>query len=276
MKSCTGKNLTKKDVKKIILRTCALLTIDEGYLLYNLAKQCNGDIVEIGSYKGGSTVFLAKGLKEPHKVYAIDPHDFGKFIKTIGTNKKLEKVPEDTFPIFEKNLIEEKVRDKVIPIVNTSENAVKNWKKKIAFLWIDGNHDYDFVKKDFLLWEPFLEIGGIIAFHDSADSKKKSPVTGESTGRDAVGDGPYNVAREYIFNSKRFIEIKIIDSITYAKKIRNNNLIELIKNKIEIKKYIVSKIYHAADRKIGIIGLYIKKISPKTYFVLNKFNFLKD
>ena len=33
-------------------------------------------------------------------------------------------------------------------------------------LWIDGNHEYDFVSKDFELWSKYLMPNGVIIFHD--------------------------------------------------------------------------------------------------------------
>jgi len=39
----------------------------------------------------------------------------------------------------------------------------------ISFAYIDGNHSYDFAKKDFLNCDEFLEPGGFILFDDSAD-----------------------------------------------------------------------------------------------------------
>ena len=54
------------------------LTLKEGKLLYNLSKKNdNGVIVEIGSWKGKSTIYLAHGSKngKKNKVYAIDPHE---------------------------------------------------------------------------------------------------------------------------------------------------------------------------------------------------------
>jgi hypothetical protein len=59
------------------------------------------------------------------------------------------------------------VENKVHPIVKKSEDAVKDWNRSIDFLWIDGDHRYKEVKKDFDLWSPFVRAGGIIAFHDS-------------------------------------------------------------------------------------------------------------
>ncbi len=39
----------------------------------------------------------------------------------------------------------------------------------ISFGFIDGNHDYDFAKRDFLNTDEFLEPGGFILFDDSSD-----------------------------------------------------------------------------------------------------------
>lgn len=39
----------------------------------------------------------------------------------------------------------------------------------ISFCFIDGNHDYDFAKRDFQNTDEFLESGGFILFDDSAD-----------------------------------------------------------------------------------------------------------
>lgn len=39
-------------------------------------------------------------------------------------------------------------------------------KRKIDFLFIDGDHTYEGVKKDFAMYSPLVREGGIIAFHD--------------------------------------------------------------------------------------------------------------
>ena len=40
---------------------------------------------------------------------------------------------------------------------------------KISFAYIDGNHSYEYVKRDFLNCDKYLEIGGFVLFDDSAD-----------------------------------------------------------------------------------------------------------
>ncbi len=46
--------------------------------------------------------------------------------------------------------------------------------KKIDFLFIDGDHTYDGVKKDFNLYKQLVKKGGIIALHDIANHPKES------------------------------------------------------------------------------------------------------
>jgi len=38
--------------------------------------------------------------------------------------------------------------------------------RKVDFLFIDGDHSYEGVKKDFEMYSPLVRKGGIIAFHD--------------------------------------------------------------------------------------------------------------
>ena len=40
----------------------------------------------------------------------------------------------------------------------------------ISFAFIDGNHTYEFARRDFENTDKFLEIGGFILFDDSADN----------------------------------------------------------------------------------------------------------
>ena len=116
-----------------------------------LAKNCGGTIVEIGSWKGKSTVYLALGSKAGGggRVYSIDPHrDAPDYTGAFGS--------EDTKPIFRQNIKRAGVDDIVIPLVMKSEEAAKGWTEPISLLWIDGAHVYENVKKDFLSWEPHL------------------------------------------------------------------------------------------------------------------------
>ncbi len=122
------------------------VTEREGKFLYTLAKKCKGSgvIVEIGSWKGRSTIYLAKGSKAGNsvRVYAIDPH--------TGSSEHKEKFGEVwTFDEFVKNIKSAGVDDIVTPIVKTSEEAAKEFDRPVELIFIDGAHEYEFVKKRF-------------------------------------------------------------------------------------------------------------------------------
>jgi hypothetical protein len=142
---------------------------DEGRLLYDLAKNCKGQgvIVEIGSLLGKSTSFLAFGSKagQSVKVYAIDPFDGGdskpysQFVKNIIQKGSF-------FPTFLENMKKARLLDIVIPVPKRSIDAVDCIKEPIELIFIDGAHDYEYVKMDILNYLPKVVKGGIVAFHD--------------------------------------------------------------------------------------------------------------
>lgn len=142
------------------------LTIDDGVLLYDLARSPSADgvILEIGSWKGKSTVYLARGSKGGggDLVYAVDHHrGSAEHFSSLG------KI--DTEAEFRRNLERASVSEVVVPLVMSSREAASVWSKHpapIRLLWIDGSHDYSSVTEDIELWNRFLVDGGVIAFHD--------------------------------------------------------------------------------------------------------------
>jgi predicted O-methyltransferase YrrM len=47
-------------------------------------------------------------------------------------------------------------------------------RRKIDFLFIDGDHTYQGVSQDFELYHPFVQPGGIIAFHDIVEHSSRT------------------------------------------------------------------------------------------------------
>jgi predicted O-methyltransferase YrrM len=180
----------------------------EGCALYAIAKfgPAKGAIVEIGSFKGKSTVWIAQGSKSRNreKVYSIDPHT-GSVENKPGHKFASHMPPEGTTKfVFLRNLKKYGVYDWVVPIIKKSEDAVKNWNKPIRFLFIDGDHRYKYVRNDFLEWSRYLVKGAIIAFHDYY-----------------VWSGPTKVVNKYLRSSSEFSTLGFIKSLAlyqYLKK----------------------------------------------------------
>lgn len=143
----------------------------EGYALNLLAQHGygSGSIVEIGSFMGRSTCWLADGAKKRgrEKVTAVDHFKGSPQHQKGGIVECSEIVATgSTFAKFIENLHAYNLLDYVNPIVGTSEEAVKNWQSPIRLLFIDGDHSYEESSKDFNLWIKFVIKGGIVAFHD--------------------------------------------------------------------------------------------------------------
>ncbi|MDP2705689.1 MAG: class I SAM-dependent methyltransferase, partial [bacterium] len=137
---------------------------NEGDFLCETARKvvAGGTIVEIGSWKGKSTVCLGRGSQDGQKarIYAIDPH--------VGSSEHQRMFGQvDTFQEFKNNIAEGGVSGLIEPIRDSSENAAKNFTKPVNFVFIDGAHEYEFVGLDFRLWFPKLIDSGLVAFHDT-------------------------------------------------------------------------------------------------------------
>lgn len=156
-----GKNMLNFDQQASKIR--GWLTKSEALFLYNIAMSTpkEGLIIEIGSWEGRSTVCLGQGCKDGNgaSVYAIDPHT-----GSSEHRKMWGKV--DTYQTFLNNIREASVDKYVRPIKDTSENAAKDFNKEIDFIFVDGAHEYKYVKLDYETWFPKLKTGGLIAFHD--------------------------------------------------------------------------------------------------------------
>jgi hypothetical protein len=131
----------------------------EGELLYRLAKDVpeGQAIVEVGRGKDKSTVWLAKGSEagEKNKVYSIASHEGSPdHVKVDEENMHTEFI-----------LTKARVQDTVVSLHETSEEAARGWKEKIALLWINTSHEYEDVKKVILSWRRHLSPNAIVAVH---------------------------------------------------------------------------------------------------------------
>lgn len=143
------------------------LSLDEAVLLYHLARQTTtGSIVEVGSYRGRSTVALAKGALAGgnRPVYAIDPHE--KFVGVLGG----QFGPEDRGFFFQVMLKTSSYKN--VRLVNLSSEVITpGWKGPVSLLWIDGDHTYEGVRRDFECWKNHLAQTAYIAFDDATDPR---------------------------------------------------------------------------------------------------------
>jgi predicted O-methyltransferase YrrM len=167
------------------------LTEDEGRTLFEAARQTrnHGAIVEIGSWKGKSTIWLAAGarLAGARPIFAIDPH-----------HGSIENPSADTLRDFRTNLARVGLNDMVVPILKRSEQAIAEIEGPIELLFIDGDHRPESVARDAHLWLPRLADGGTVIFHDVASG---------------AWEGPRQVFRRTVCLSRRFGDIRLVGTM---------------------------------------------------------------
>ncbi len=172
------------------------LSRSEGALLYKLASSINGNIVEIGSFEGRSTFYMALAKMDNKKngfIYAVDTF--------TGSTEHTKHGKLDTYNTFIDNMKKYDIMDYVKPIRNTSIKAANECNKSFSLIFIDGAHDYENVKNDFFAWSPKLEADGMLLFHDTIMWK-----------------GPKRFIKEYILNSNEYTIKGIKHSIMYIQK----------------------------------------------------------
>lgn len=134
---------------------------DSADLLYGLVRSMKPEVcVEIGSARGKSACHIGMALKENGSgtLYAIDPHE-----PTDWNDSKAV----DSFKIFEDNISAVDVRNQISIIRSYSDAAARDWSLPIDLIFIDGDHSYEGVKRDWELFLPHVKPFGIVVFHDT-------------------------------------------------------------------------------------------------------------
>lgn len=132
-------------------------------LIYDLAKKTaavRGDILEIGSAFGRSTVLLS--LSSGKRLWSIDPHTGGRVFIERNEN-------QDSFAEFKENLKKFDIKNIKI-LKHTTEEVIKKrlipWWVGFSLIFIDGLHTPEGVTIDFNLAWKKLRRGGIVVFDD--------------------------------------------------------------------------------------------------------------
>ncbi len=113
---------------------------------------------EIGTYRGENALYILEKLNIK-KIYLIDPWE-----KYPGYNEYDKDKLRRYFLETKKRL--RKYSDKIVYMMNLSKDASKEISEKLDFVYVDGNHDYEYVKEDMELYWNKLAKGGILAGHD--------------------------------------------------------------------------------------------------------------
>ena len=125
-------------------------------------------IVEIGSFRGRSTIVLASAAPDGVGIVAIDPHagndrgpqEFDGYAAEAATDHE----------VFNANLAAAGVADRVRHVRAFSDDAHPLVDGEVDVLYIDGAHRYRPARADIRDWGARVAAGGTMLIHDSFSS----------------------------------------------------------------------------------------------------------
>ena len=127
-----------------------------------------GRIVEIGSYRGRSTIVLAGAAADDVEVVAIDPH--------AGNDRGPQEIEgydaeaEQDYRAFHDNLARAGVDGRVRHVRQPSRDALDDVSGEVDVLYVDGAHRYGPASDDIRRWGARVRPGGAMLIHDSFSS----------------------------------------------------------------------------------------------------------
>jgi predicted O-methyltransferase YrrM len=173
----------------------------EGAALFNLTqevKNLKGYNVEIGSWRGRSTSWMLYGLKlNNDKLVCIDHF--------IGSEEHvdLKNNNHSTFTDFVNNLKNNGLYENAIIFGSRREKMMPLWSRTVKLIFIDGDHGKS--GEDFEAFDPFIVVGGYVAFHDL----------------NVGGYNQINKVFDAIISSGRYEKIDQVNSLGIMRKIKD-------------------------------------------------------
>ena len=156
--------------QSVIERVPGWLTPAQARRLWDAAGSLRApaQIVEIGSFRGRSTIVLALGAADGVSIVAIDPHLGGdRGPQEYGDRPELGDADHDAFVA---NLERAGVADRVHHIRRFSQEALDDVSGEIALLYVDGAHRFVPARADLRRWGARVPVGGRLLVHDSFSS----------------------------------------------------------------------------------------------------------
>lgn len=126
-------------------------------------KRFKGPIIgaEVGVARGGNALSILQNMPNVKLLYLVDPYiKYEGFARSPMANvvKSLKEVSKQRLSNF---------NDRIIWVYKKFEECTsEDIKLPLDFIYIDGNHDYEYVRKDIVLGVQFVKPGGVVCGHD--------------------------------------------------------------------------------------------------------------
>lgn len=171
----SGKALRRRQLAEASLRHAldihTHMTPAELSVLYDLASNVppRGAVLEIGSYLGASSCHLGAALSlREGRLYCVD----------TWANETMPGGERDTFADFQRNT--SAISAFITPVRRRSDKiSASDFKLPLDLVFVDADHAYAAVKRDFETVRDWIRDGGALALHDCTYFEAVSRVLGE-------------------------------------------------------------------------------------------------
>ena len=194
--------------RQLIDNVKGFLDPEEGRGLYEfgLKASCLGPCLEIGSYCGKSTIYLAAACKKNDSILFSIDHHRGSEEQQPGEEYFDPALFDplsgrvDTLREFRKTIERAGIEDTVVPMVCRSETAARRWATPLSLVFIDGGHSFEAAHVDYNAWARHILPGGYLLIHDIFSDPNQG------------GQAPFQIYNLAIA-SGRFQEVKMVKTL---------------------------------------------------------------
>ena len=120
--------------------------------------------VEIGVCGGEHALSLLKTL-DHKKIYLIDPYEMYEDYSEGQAHYGVDQANLTVAETSAKKILRD-YQNLVVWVKDFSKNAIKKIEEPLDYVYIDGNHAYEYVVDDIRNYFPLIKSGGVIGGHD--------------------------------------------------------------------------------------------------------------
>lgn len=164
------------------------MTIRQAAYLFGLVRQMKArKVIEIGRYKGGSTLLLAAAMNGEGELWSIDIGEKERRLSNDSTSRSFDEQISELFKRFGLK----------VHLLSGDSRIIDIDTREIDLVLIDGDHTYEGVKNDFERFGKRTRIGGAVLFDDVFDTgifKSHSETVGQLV-NEAIASGEFQLAQ---------------------------------------------------------------------------------
>jgi MMP 1-O-methyltransferase len=161
-------------LRRIAEAATGFMPPEEGLALYRAAAAYApaGPVLEIGTYCGKSTVYLAAAARQAGQPVITVDHHHGSEENQPGWEYHDPSLVDprtgrlDTLPHVRATLGGARLEEDVIVVVGWSARVARLWAAPLGLLFIDGGHTGTAAQADYEGWARHVAPGGALAIHD--------------------------------------------------------------------------------------------------------------